>query len=222
MRCVHARGAQCGFSRAVIQVLRTQGVGHIAHINVLADDDVRRYAKEYRYGRCSALQETGRAQRRRPRALTRGRWARTGETAAGGMAQLVAHVPAGLCQGRVCGRLRHRRRDVQERRAGKAAQGEGRTALGLGAGNPWRTARPRAGRPHRHGRYARSGTRGWREAQLCLLSCLRSCSWMYKGGGYWRQYVQRAGSPPAWSRRAAAGGDERADPVALQDTVGVR
>ena len=32
----------------MIQVLRTQGVTNIAHINVLEDDEVRRYAKDYR------------------------------------------------------------------------------------------------------------------------------------------------------------------------------
>ena len=39
--------------------------------------------------------------------------------------QLVADVPAGLREGRVCWRLRHCRGDVQERRAREAAQGQG-------------------------------------------------------------------------------------------------
>jgi len=32
-------------------VLRAQGVPHISHINILEDEAVRRYAKEYSYGR---------------------------------------------------------------------------------------------------------------------------------------------------------------------------
>lgn len=42
---------QCGFSRNVIMVLRAQGVPNISHINILEDEAVRRYAKEYSYGR---------------------------------------------------------------------------------------------------------------------------------------------------------------------------
>ncbi|KAI9091757.1 thioredoxin-like protein [Phlyctochytrium arcticum] len=38
---------QCGFSRAVVQVLQIQGVKDFKTVNILADDDIRAGVKEY-------------------------------------------------------------------------------------------------------------------------------------------------------------------------------
>jgi monothiol glutaredoxin len=37
----------CGFSRMVVQILDAQGVKNYAHVNILAEEDIRQGAKEY-------------------------------------------------------------------------------------------------------------------------------------------------------------------------------
>lgn len=40
---------QCGFSRAVVQVLQINGVQNFKDVNVLADEEIRNGIKEYSY-----------------------------------------------------------------------------------------------------------------------------------------------------------------------------